>query len=347
MLRNGLRVLLVSDPSPVPQGTGLTSSSYESSGDSCEENSDASMASSSSSEDSDDDYEEGDEKLAACALLVDVGSFTEPIKYPGLAHFLEHMIFMGSEKYPAENAFDAHIKKCGGFDNAHTECEETVYYFEVSEKHLDSSMDYFSALFRGPLMKQEAMTRERDAVESEFQQTLHDDEARRDQLLAALATSDFPHGAFTWGNNKSLKENIENDDELHKVLHEFRKKHYSAHRMIVCVQARLPIDELETLAIKHFSDIPSNNEPGRDFSVFNYKQAFKEEFHNEVFFVKPVENVCKLELSWVLPPMAKLYKCKPDQFLSYLIGYEGEGSLCAYLRKKYVFIYNCFAIFIR
>ena len=276
----------------------------------------------------------GDEKLAACALLVDVGSFSEPEKYPGLAHFLEHMIFMGSEKYPTENAFDAHIKKCGGFDNAHTESEETVFYFEVSEEHLDSSMDYFSALLMKPLMKKEAMTRERDAVESEFQQTLHDDEARRDQLLASLATKSFPHATFAWGNNKSLKEQIESDDELHKVLHEFRKKHYSSHRMYLCVQARLPIDELESMVVKHFSGIDNSKEKIDDFSGFSYKQAFCEEFHNEIFFVKPVENVCKLELTWVLPPMAKLYKCKPDQFLSYLIGYEGEGSLCAYLRKR-------------
>lgn len=281
---------------------------------------------------------QGDEKLAAVALLVDVGSFTEPPKYQGLAHFLEHMIFMGSKKYPTENAFDAHIKKCGGFDNANTECEETLFYFEVSEEHLDSSMDYFSALLKAPLMMKEAMTREREAVESEFQQTLYDDEARRDQLLASLANRDYPHSTFTWGNLKSLKEDI-NDDDLHKDLHEFRQRHYSGHRMYVCVQARLPIDELESLVVKHFSDIPSNNLAGKDFAVYDYRRAFSEEFHSEVFFVKPIENVCKLELTWVLPPMTNLYKCKPDQFLSYLIGYEGEGSLCAYLRKKLVFFF--------
>ncbi|XP_075155037.1 nardilysin [Haematobia irritans] len=335
VLVNGLHVLLVSDPSPVPHD-GLTSS-CDTAGDSCaEESSESSEESASSTEgeeDSDDESEEGDEKLAAVAVLVDVGSFSEPTNYQGMAHFLEHMIFMGSQKYPTENAFDAHIKKCGGFDNANTECEETLFYFEVSEEHLDSSMDYFTALLKAPLMMKEAMAREREAVESEFQQTLHDDEARRDQLLASLANPNYPHSTFTWGNLKSLKENID-DTDLHRDLHEFCKRHYSGHRMHVCVQARLPIDELEHLVVKHFSDIPSNNLDGKDFGVYNYREAFSPAFHNEVFFVKPVENVCKLELTWVLPPMTKLYKCKPDHFLSYLIGYEGEGSLCAYLRKK-------------
>uniref|UniRef100_A0A1I8PFT7 Nardilysin n=1 Tax=Stomoxys calcitrans TaxID=35570 RepID=A0A1I8PFT7_STOCA len=334
VLVNGLHALLVSDPSPVPHD-GLTSS-CDTAGDSAAEESEESSeeSGSSSEEDSDDDEsEEGDEKLAAVALLVDVGSFSEPTNYQGLAHFLEHMIFMGSKKYPTENAFDAHIKKCGGFDNANTECEETLFYFEVSEEHLDTSMDYFTALLKAPLMMKEAMAREREAVESEFQQTLHDDEARRDQLLASLANPNYPHSTFPWGNLKSLKENID-DEVLHNELHEFCKRHYSGHRMRVCVQARLPIDELEALVVKHFSDIPSNNLDGENFEVYNYREAFSPEFHNEVFFVKPVENVCKLELTWVLPSMTKLYKCKPDHFMSYLIGYEGEGSLCAYLRRR-------------
>ncbi|KAH8323085.1 hypothetical protein KR074_001857, partial [Drosophila pseudoananassae] len=355
LLGNGLRVLIISDPSPVPHDGFTTSESSTGSaedqqsetngekGESASSNSviTGSEEISSSSECSDSDSsgssdtisEEGDEKLAACALLIDYGSFAEPQQYQGLAHFLEHMIFMGSEKYPEENIFDAHIKKCGGFSNANTDCEDTLFYFEVAEKHLDSSLDYFTALMKSPLMKQEAMQRERMSVDSEFQQIAQDDETRRDQLLASLATQGFPHGTFAWGNMKSLKDNI-NDDDLHKVLHEARKEHYGGNRMYAVLQARLPIDELESLVVRHFSDIPQNNNAAPDLSVFNYRNAFRPEFHEQVFFVKPVENECKLELTWVLPSVHKYYRSNPDQFLSYLLGYEGRGSLCAYLRKR-------------
>ncbi|KAH8274415.1 hypothetical protein KR026_011557, partial [Drosophila bipectinata] len=355
LLSNGLRVLIISDPSPVPHD-GLTTSDSSScsaedqqsekngeKGESASSNSaiTGSEETTTSSECSDTDSsgssdtssEEGDEKLAACALLIDYGSFAEPQQYQGLAHFLEHMIFMGSEKYPEENIFDAHIKKCGGFSNANTDCEDTLFYFEVAEKHLDSSLDYFTALMKSPLMKQEAMQRERMSVDSEFQQIAQDDETRRDQLLASLATNGFPHGTFAWGNMKSLKDNI-NDEDLHKVLHEVRKEHYGGNRMYAVLQARLPIEELEALVLRHFSDIPHNNNAAPDLSVFNYRNAFRPEFHEQVFFVKPVENECKVELTWVLPSVHKYYRSNPDQFLSYLLGYEGRGSLCAYLRKR-------------
>lgn len=48
----------------------------------------------------------------------------------GLAHFLEHMVFMGSDKFPGENEFESFIAKNGGYDNAHTDCETTVFWFE-------------------------------------------------------------------------------------------------------------------------------------------------------------------------------------------------------------------------
>ncbi|XP_002075540.3 nardilysin [Drosophila willistoni] len=342
LLANGLKALIISDPTPMPHDGFTTSDSSLGSGESGEvasssESSSGDSTISSSSDGSKDsesgDSEEGDEKLAACAVMVDFGSFAEPRNYQGLAHFLEHMIFMGSKKYPEENIFDAHIKKCGGFDNANTDCEDTYFYFEVAEKHLDSSLDYFTALLKDPLMKQEAMQRERCAVESEFQQIVQDDETRRDQLLASLANEEFPHGTFTWGNMKSLKDNVD-DDALYKLLHEIRQDHYAANRLFVCLQARLPIEDLESLVLRYFADIPKNDIKAPDLTKFDYRQAFRKEFHEKVFFVKPVENECKLELTWVLPAVRPLYRSKPDGFLSYLMGYEGKGSLCAYLRKR-------------
>lgn len=72
------------------------------------------------------------EILAAANLTVGVGSFDEPPNIGGLAHFLEHMLFMGSEKYPEESSYNQFISANGGSDNAMTENEFTTYFFDVS-----------------------------------------------------------------------------------------------------------------------------------------------------------------------------------------------------------------------
>lgn len=61
-----------------------------------------------------DEEPETKQKMAAAGLCIGVGSFSDPKDVPGMAHFLEHMVFMGSKKFPKENDFDAFIKKSGG-----------------------------------------------------------------------------------------------------------------------------------------------------------------------------------------------------------------------------------------
>ncbi|XP_040164052.1 nardilysin-like isoform X2 [Anopheles arabiensis] len=273
------------------------------------------------------------EKLAAAALCVGVGSFSDPRHVQGLAHFLEHMIFMGSKKYPRENEYDSFISKCGGFDNAVTDLEETTFYFEIDEAHLDGALDRFASLFTEPLMLRDSVCRERDAVESEFQTNKNRFTPAREQLIASLGNDDHPISLFSWGNLKTLKNNI-SDDELYKELHKFQRQHYSAHRMHFAVQARMSLDELESLTVKHFSSIPSNQLPANNLSaLFNEKNAFRDEFYRKLLIVKPVSDVCQLDITWCLPPSIKDYHVKPIDYISYIMGYEGKNSLTSYLRK--------------
>lgn len=208
---------------------------------------------------------------------------------------------MGSEKYPSENEFDHFIKKAGGSDNAATDFEDTSYYFEVREECLDGAMDRFSQFFKAPLMLKEAMQRERQAVESEFAQKMNGEGVRRDQLIASLGQPDHPSSIFSWGNLKTLKENID-DESLYQKVHEFRRRHYSAHRMYLCLQSRFSLDDLQKLVENHFSTVPNNHLDGLDFSKSNYSNAFQSRFYEKVFFVKPVGNVSKIDFTWCLPP---------------------------------------------
>lgn len=106
------------------------------------------------------------EKSSACCDVM-VGSLCDPEDAQGLAHFLEHMLFMGTEKYPVENAYSAFLNSHGGFSNAYTSQENTVYYFDVQNDHIEVALDMFASFFTCPLLSDSATEREMNAVDSE------------------------------------------------------------------------------------------------------------------------------------------------------------------------------------
>ena len=289
----------------------------------------SSSSEASGSEGSEEEDDDGNkEKLAAVALCINVGSFYDPLKIQGLSHFLEHMIFMGSEKFPKENEFDQYVSTNGGADNAMTECEYTMFYFEIVEEHLAGAIDRFAQLFVSPLMLRDSMEREMEAVESEFQNNINDDDTRIMQLCASIANG--PASTFTWGNLKTLKEGVSNE-ELYSAVHEFRRKHYLANRMYLCVESSSSLQDLQKLVEDNFSGIAKGPEPE---SLITPEDPFKPEFYNKVYYVKPKADKMKLFMTFILPSMDKHYKSKPHDYLAYIIQHEADGSLGSYLKKK-------------
>ncbi|KAK9890849.1 hypothetical protein WA026_012195 [Henosepilachna vigintioctopunctata] len=335
-LPNGLIACLIADTAPLENADDSTSeeeTDSESSSEEMSEDSDADMAACESETDEPmKKVSEVEQKMAAAALCVGVGSFSDPKDIPGLAHFLEHMVFMGSSKYPGENDFDSFIKKRGGSDNASTDCETTVFYFECLEKHLFRALDKFAQFFISPLMKKTAMTREREAIESEFQIASPKDSYRKEQLLCSLANPECPVNSFSWGNLITLRDNV-TDDKLYADVHDFRKRHYSAHRMTVAIQARLPMEELQNFILECFSNVPNNALPSDDFKKYE-NNVFNTPQFSRIYYIKPQKDICQLDLTWCLPSLLNKYKTKPHQYISWLIGDEGKGSLLSHLKNK-------------
>ncbi|XP_023937741.2 insulin-degrading enzyme [Bicyclus anynana] len=80
---------------------------------------------------------------SAAALDVNVGYLSDPDELPGLAHFCEHMLFLGTEKYPEENEYNKFLSEHGGSSNASTSSDHTTYYFDVLPQHLASALDMY------------------------------------------------------------------------------------------------------------------------------------------------------------------------------------------------------------
>ncbi|XP_010793726.1 nardilysin [Notothenia coriiceps] len=347
VLDNGLRALLISDYSNQAPSEGDDSDEEDEeeeeeddeSGDEMEEEFEEEDDDEEGGSDGEEDGDEGkkkkrcSEKQSAAALCVGVGSFSDPNDLPGLAHFLEHMVFMGSEKYPSENGFDAFLKKHGGSDNASTDCERTIFQFDVQRKSFKEALDRWAQFFICPLMIRDAIDREVEAVDSEYQLAKPSDSHRKEMLFGSLAKPGHPMGKFCWGNAQTLKqEPKEKKINVYKRLRAFWKKHYSAHYMTLAVQSKETLDTLEKWVREIFSKVPNNALSKPDFS--DMPDPFGTAAFNKLYRVVPVRKVHALNITWALPPQEKYYRVKPLHYISWLIGHEGTGSILSVLRKK-------------
>ena len=109
------------------------------------------------------------------SIGINIGSFANPKNYEGLAHFLEHMLFMGSKKYPDENYYNTRLNEMGGYSNAYTAEMETIYYFSVFDNGMEEMLDIFSRFFIDPLFKEDSVKREMNAVNSEYMKNINSD----------------------------------------------------------------------------------------------------------------------------------------------------------------------------
>ncbi|XP_041827551.1 nardilysin-like [Melanotaenia boesemani] len=341
VLDNGLRALLISDysgPAALEDEDSDGEDEEEEEDESGDETGDESEDE-DEDKDSDNDDDEGKkkkgtaEKQSAAALCVGVGSFSDPSDLPGLAHFLEHMVFMGSEKYPSENGFDSFLMKHGGSDNASTDCERTVFQFDVQRKSFKEALDRWAQFFICPLMIRDAIDREVEAVDSEYQLAKPSDSHRKEMLFGSLAKPGHPMGKFCWGNAETLKEEPKKKKiNVYKRLRAFWKKYYSAHYMTLAVQSKEKLDTLEEWVREIFGKVPNNGLPKPDFS--DMLNPFDTPAFCKLYRVVPVRKVHALNITWALPPQEKYYRVKPLHYISWLIGHEGTGSILSVLRKK-------------
>ena len=267
-----------------------------------------------------------DEKYnkSSASMNVMVGSLSDPEEYQGLAHFLEHMLFLGTEKFPDVEDYGAYLKSNGGYSNAYTAEDHTNYHFEVYHDAFEGALDRFSQFFISPLFKQEYTEREMNAVHSEYQKNLEQDYWRMRQVKRNLYNLNHPANHFEIGTIETLS-NVNRT-----VLLDFYKKYYSSNMMHLSILSNLDLDSLEKLARKYFSDI-NNTKKDRIKYPLNY---LEEKNTLRLLKVEPVKDVKRLVLEFPTPSFYKYYESKPEQLISRLIGYEGKGSLQNLLKSK-------------
>ncbi|XP_022732672.1 nardilysin-like isoform X2 [Durio zibethinus] len=345
-LHNGLVALLVHDPQIYPDGLPQNSHLLDKiepeaeddevdDGDDDKEDEDEDEEEEEEEEDDTDDEKQIEEekaaqtKKAAAAMCVGFGSFSDPPEAQGLAHFLEHMLFMGSAEFPDENEYDSYLSKHGGSSNAYTEAEHTCYHFEVEREFLKGALRRFSQFFISPLVKLEAMEREVLAVDSEFNQVLQNDSCRLQQLQCHTSEHGHPFNRFSWGNKKSLVDAVEKGIDLRKQILKLYNDYYHGGLMKLVVIGGEPLDVLQQWVVELFSDVRQGSQGKPEFKVEGPVWRA-----GKLYRLEAVKDVHILELRWTLPCLLQGYLKKPEDYLAHLLGHEGKGSLHYFLKAK-------------
>ncbi|KYQ54449.1 Insulin-degrading enzyme, partial [Trachymyrmex zeteki] len=268
---------------------------------------------------------------SAAAMDINVGSMCDPDDLPGLAHFCEHMLFLGSKKYPEQNDYDTYLSQNGGSSNASTLADHTTYYFDVIPEKLEGALNRFVQFFLAPLFKEDTTELELNAINSEHELHLTNDLKRFNRFEQSSASSSHPYSKFFTGNRETL-DTIPKQKGINvrNKLLEFYEKYYSANIMSLCVLGEESLDELEDMIVNLFCEVRN-----KEIEVPSWPEhPFNDEHFRTIWYIVPIADTRGLDIFFPLPDMHQHYRSSPERYVSHLLEHEGKGSLLSALKAK-------------
>jgi insulysin len=269
---------------------------------------------------------------SSAAMDVGVGSFSEPPEILGLAHFLEHMLFLGNEAYPEEDGFAYFLAERGGASNAFTSDEHTNFYFEVASESFEEALEFWSHFFTDPLLTSSATQREALAVDSEYQRDVTDPAWREEELKKHTSDPAHPYQRFSIGTNDTLiTYPLQNGLNVSQELRNFFDTYYSANTMKLALISREASWKLRGVAEKYFGGIPNKNvDPsvewtGTPFTVGYVKKGYE---------VVAIDDYNLLTITFPLPSVLPTYTYHPVDYIAFLIDHQANGTLYDTLLKN-------------
>ncbi|MFO1325818.1 MAG: insulinase family protein [Rubrivivax sp.] len=262
--------------------------------------------------------------VSSAAVAVGVGSLADPPGRQGLAHFLEHMLFLGTEKYPDVTGFDAYLRRNGGVNNAYTAEDRTNYFLEIRHEAFEGALDRFAQFFVAPRFDARFTEREANAVASEHEANLEKDSWREQQVRLQAYASNHPARHFGTGSRQTLA-GVTRDE-----LVEFWRRHYSANRMALVLTGPASADELERWARQYFGAIADRQLPPLSYppEYLPRKPALR------LLRMEPLADVRQVHLEFPLPGLHESWPHKSAELVAFVLGGEGPGSLLALLKSE-------------
>ena len=278
--------------------------------------------------------------ISNVSMSIKVGSADESNDCMGLAHFLEHMLFLGTNKYKKESYFNEIINNFGGSCNAYTALFETVYFFNIinsthnktKKTNLEIVLDIFSQFFIEPLFNEDSVEREINAIESEHKKNLNEPLWIGRQIIYNLSKKNSGVNRFTTGTKKSL--GVDNNSassfkKLRNKMIEFYNSYYCSDNMCLTIQSNEDIETIEKYIDQYFSIIPMKKAKKNNIIPFEKFEKFTQEYQ-----LIPSTDSNEIYYFWQVPSINSYFNNKVINIVNDIIEYNGPNNLQNILKKE-------------
>ena len=268
----------------------------------------------------------------AIVLTVGAGTFNDPEDVPGMAHYCEHCVFLGSSRYPKEGQLMEYLMNNNAQFNAFTEGERTNFFIGCHLRNFETSLDMLTNMIASPIFPESTIKREIQAVDSEFHIGLPQTPWRYSQMLRQLSKDSHPIKKLACGNNETI-----NTRDIRRKLLRWKNSHYCAEYITLTLSAPLPLERLEKLAMQYAIEIPPT--PARiehpSDRIIHHGQPFVGPQFHKIYKVATLYDFNWLFIHWALEPEYwKNFTTKPLDYIATLISHRGPDSLLNRLKLQ-------------
>jgi len=220
--------------------------------------------------------EMSDVETVSIGVFVHTGSRNESKEINGISHFLEHLAFKGTKKRTAKEIAEE-FESIGGYINAYTSREKTVYYVKILKEYTEFAVEFLSDIIQNSIFKEEEIKKECEVILQELAMT---NDTPDDIIFDYFQEVAFPKqalGAPIIGNKKNILK-FQKKDFL-----DYINSQYNYGNMAVVASGNTNLDELKKLSEKYFNNLAKNEikkiENARYFGGDFYKQKKLEQIH--------------------------------------------------------------------
>lgn len=266
-------------------------------------------------------------------MTINAGIDREQKDIYGLAHFCEHMLFLGSKKYPNSTHFVDYITQFGGKFNGYTDFETTGFFFKIHTDRFANAFEIFSRFFIDPLLSKEYVDKEVNSVNSEFERNIQLDAKRKEMILRNIADPDSLFHRFSTGNKNTLSEYAnKNKIDLREKVFDFYTKNYRPDNMKLIVYGNKEVEFYRDFIIEKFKDL---KKPEIPMEEKQYKKLPWEYFKlGKLVLYETINNHQEIDISFMIEDMFDSLPDNSGLYFKTLLNYQGQGSLDDILRKN-------------